>query len=163
MVVLKVLERGLDASINFILEHLYHTSMKSETFCSFAVPLTKHFVVGLFLLETHLHKHSHLLVLHIRLLALPTTFRHRRVGLIKIHFFLLLENFALFLLFSTHIPPQLLNVSLQLTAILFLPVIFFLSLFFLLLSILFLTYWNVCEYGFVYLWEDECCFLDNGK
>lgn len=68
--------------------------MESHVFCAFAVPLLEHLVVGLLLLEGHLHQHAHLLLLHLALI-LQFGLGGRRVGLVEIHlrgFFFQLED-----------------------------------------------------------------------
>lgn len=68
--------------------------MEGHVFGAFAVPLLEHLVVGLLLLEGHLHQHAHLLLLHLALI-LQFGLGGRRVGLVEVYLgglFLQLED-----------------------------------------------------------------------
>lgn len=114
LVVLEVLEGGLDAGVDFVLQHLDHAAVQGQAFCAFAVPLPQHLVVGLLLLEPHLHQHAHLLELHLGLLALFAAGQGGE-GFVEVGLLLgLIEDLALLLLARS----QLLHLPLQLRLVL---------------------------------------------
>ena len=114
LVVLEVLEGGLDAGVDFVLQHLDHTAVQGQALRAFAVPLPQHLVVGLLLLEPHLHQHPHLLELHLGLLALFAA-GHGGEGFVEVGLLLgLVEDLALLLLARS----QLLHLPLQLRLVL---------------------------------------------
>lgn len=58
--------------------------MEGHVFCAFAIPLLEHLVVGLLLLEGHLHQHAHLLLLHLTLI-LEFALGGRGIGLVEVY------------------------------------------------------------------------------